>query len=522
MTNINKFFTVVIFIAVTLAILQPFLRTELHFHNLDVAYHYQMGKYLLHGEKPYVDFIDMNFPLIWYVSAVPALISDIVHYDREVLLLFILVCAALSFLIVKKNLYQEYGKSSLSTIMFLVTYLFAITNFWMYDLGQREYLFFVFYFPYLLNRTIEQSVTRDNTTNFLTGFIAVMGFMLKPYFVFIALVVEVVLFIRKKKILHYTSWLFRGILLGVMLAGGIILYHIEDYLHVVHYAKETYASQNAILGINPIQTILGHKLSYIIYLSVILLSISVLKKKGTIVHEIVTYVGVLSLVAAIAQSKGYDYHIKVGAAFALMSVIIACLNLLKDSTGHFVFKKHIWVYAIILLVLSRQVLSFSTLTKSYARSYEPTIVANRAFTLLENNKQCNSVYKLSTFAQPLYPAIMDCRIKDITEFNSFWFLGSFYTKEDYSNNRFSYHRHNEMGALESFFFKKVISTIVTKKPDLLVVAQPGNNFFFSVPNFDILQYYKQDERFVQFLADYEKIEHVDGHIWYRKKSLNKQ
>lgn len=519
--NTERISTILLFCALLLAFVLPMYRIYTGNHNLDVVYHYEMGKYLLEGQKPYIDFTDMNFPTIWYLSTIPAAISNIVGNESFTLLLCIIILTGVSFYFIQRIVYDNNVLIKTEKNFFLIVFLFVVSNFQANSYGQREHLFFVMYLPYILRRTFSINEKKYGLSDTAIGCMAITGIMLKPYFVFAAIIVEIILFIRRNNLSKLHIHLFAGMAIGCFVWGGILLYYIGDYLRVASYAASTYAGQNSILGFNPLEQIAIHKLSFIVYVSVLLFFIIFrIEKKTTVLHEVLTCTGVLLLVAAIVQMKGYDYHIRVGASFSIMSLYIATMLIMRNKSTMLAFAGKVSVYGLITILFAWQIMQGYSLNSETVGSREDVVVMKNAKKTLSENLECKTIYKLSTFAQPLYPSIIDYSIKDVTGFNSFWFLGSFYNNASYSAGDMIYHNTQTMNELEKFFFNKVIDDLLKHQPDLLIVSEPGNNFFFSVPNFDIFKYYSQDERFVSLFSEYHPIAQSDGHIWYKRNNIS--
>jgi len=499
---------------------QNFYRVFIHYHNLDVAFNYQMGKAILQGQKPYIDFIDFNFPIIWYISAIPASIAQYIHYDSAILAIFFIVLVSVSFYlchrIIKNG--KEWEKSK--AFMFLCIILFALTNFQLYDFGQREHLFCIMLLPYVLRRSIGNTALPSKFLEFTIGFLLMVGSSIKPYFLLVFVLVEFYFFLKRRETNKVSTSLVIGIMAGGIVTGSILIYHLSEYLVIASYAVSTYAGQNAILGVNPIAVILKHKISFIVYFSVLLLYPLRRVEQYKMLHEVLVVSALGLLLCAVIQMKGFDYHIKAGGTFAIISFAVAALRFGVSENKYFVKLRQVSFVLLCVIVLLRQLQTATALLIDNQDDYLPTAMSRRAERTLTSHGKIKTIFKLSTYSQPLYPPIMNTDIKDITGCNTLWYLGSFYNNENQSDTTIQYKKPTEMFGLEKMFFENIIHKLITQKPDLLIVAEPGNNFFFSVPNFDIFKYYSQDERFVSVFSEYHPIAQSDGHIWYKRNNIS--
>ena len=164
----------------------------------DVGMYLQCGKLLLDGQRIYVDFIDLNPPLIFFVSVIPALLSNVLKIP--LLVSGSITCSALSFiavlltgLVLRK--YEDEScrvKAPWSGPMLLA--IGCLSAFVMFCFGQREYLFMLVWLPYFFLR-ISRAHGNDYSKFFalVTGILAGIGLAYKPFFLLCPAVLEVVL-----------------------------------------------------------------------------------------------------------------------------------------------------------------------------------------------------------------------------------------------------------------------------------------------------------------------------------------
>lgn len=515
----RRFMYILVFGCICLSLVQPFIRTHVHYHNLDVAFNYHMATLMTEGQIPYRDFIDFNFPTIWYLSLIPAYISTFTHNDSVVLSLFLSLCTIISattcsYLISKSNFLSLTEKSLL-----LITLFFVFSTFQTYDFGQREHLFVLALSPFIFRQYFFTLQKKTPILDAFIGFITITGACIKPYFIFTLLGIETLSLLKQGR-LTYSRSMKLGLIIGITFWGTIGMYHAHDYLIIAEYARQTYAGQNTIIGVNPITVILTHQLSLLFYASIFLFII-LYKNKDTLFtfHSVWITASTLSFIWALVQMKGFDYHIKIASSFSVISLSIGFIRFFSLYARDTIIKKNAPVLLCTAIVL-RQCYTCSSLTESYADNYLPTRMSRHTDELLSKHKNAKTVFKVSTFSQPLYPAIIEHRVRDITGCNTLWYLGSFYRDKDSFASIHPYRSLHAMQTLERHFFNKVIHTITTKKPDIIIVADSNNNFFFSVSGFDINKYYLQDHSYSRMLSEnYGVISHAYGHTWYKKRSL---
>jgi hypothetical protein len=173
--------------------------------NHDSALYLDCGRYLLRGMRPYVDFADLNPPLIMYLSAAPAWAAELlpIHIVTAFNLCIWMAVVGSAWIAGRLLLDADLGFEPRDAgilrwvvVLFSAGLLFTTDSDW----GQREHLFILFYTPYFLCRWIRWEGGRvSGLPPIPLGIAAAVGAALKPHFVLIALVVEGLCVARKRR-----------------------------------------------------------------------------------------------------------------------------------------------------------------------------------------------------------------------------------------------------------------------------------------------------------------------------------
>jgi hypothetical protein len=125
----------------------------------DTAMYLQCGQLLWQGQLPYVDFLDLNPPLIMYISMIPALMSKLGGINLALagalftsflaLFAFMLTAGCAKFVFRRMTEEQKYQPALLATALFTPVVLNGLA---MFDFGQREHLYSLFLLPFFLLR----------------------------------------------------------------------------------------------------------------------------------------------------------------------------------------------------------------------------------------------------------------------------------------------------------------------------------------------------------------------------------
>ena len=170
--------------------------------NHDVALFLEIGDLLLDGYIPYVDYIEINLPLIHYINAIPAIISNILSINPIPILLIIVwlgTAVAISTILFIRDRLPINEAIPISALA-LGLALFTLLIFALGDFGQREHLFIVCFLPALLVRWMrarEQEVSL--WLALVAGLAASIGALLKPQFLIVVAASEIYWLMSKRK-----------------------------------------------------------------------------------------------------------------------------------------------------------------------------------------------------------------------------------------------------------------------------------------------------------------------------------
>jgi len=211
----------------------------------DCGVYVESGQLLLEGKRPYVDFIEINPPMIIYLNAVPALFAElagvhpVIAFNGFVFLLIAwstwecrrqLARADLDWIGLTPDLTAA-GLAALSLGLWF-TEPWAINDF-----AQREHLFALLWMPYAILRARRDADTAIHPLPAaLLGALAGIGANIKPYFLVTALVAELGLLLTRRS-------------LRSLLASESIAFAAVTALYVIHFALLPHDVRAAFFGI---------------------------------------------------------------------------------------------------------------------------------------------------------------------------------------------------------------------------------------------------------------------------------
>lgn len=199
MTKSLERLTIIAILVVSLIPLFIILQNPLGFHT-DVAYFIDPAQRILAGERPYVDFFNVNLLTIQYLYTIPVIIGRAFNVNpASVWLSLVYIQMLLSMYLsyrLAKPLFQD-NFQIMAWISPMAIAMISWASFFNKDFGQRELLFSLYLIPWfwLRYRTME-GVKSNHPIFFIIGFFVAMMTSIKPYFAFGIIGIELYLLLR--------------------------------------------------------------------------------------------------------------------------------------------------------------------------------------------------------------------------------------------------------------------------------------------------------------------------------------
>ncbi|MBX9668022.1 MAG: hypothetical protein K2X93_10405 [Candidatus Obscuribacterales bacterium] len=167
----------------------------------DPALHLQAAQVIVEGGIPYIDVVDCNPPLIWYLDTIPAYLSKVLEFPvTQAFNFFLTVIIAYSVAACIALLFTK-GKRSESWMF--IPFIIGLTmfNFFLkHDFGQREEIYVLFYIPLLVARWLswEGRGVKSKFWAWVIGIVGAMGICIKPYFIIPTALIELYFVLEKR------------------------------------------------------------------------------------------------------------------------------------------------------------------------------------------------------------------------------------------------------------------------------------------------------------------------------------
>jgi hypothetical protein len=488
-------------------------------YNHDIGWLLYSGGRLLDGDRLYVDLVDENPPLIFWLSAVPVAISRLVGpppiliFNLLVALLASISCA-ISYRVLRFG-WPSAPPTYHTTLIGLVAYLELIAP--GYDFGQRENLLFTLLVPYLFaaaSRAAGRPV--PNRAGLAIGLFAALGLALKAFFIVAWIAIELWIFVGSRE--RWRCAENAAIAAFHVVYLGLLLMITPEYLDVVAMSAQvlmayrTYSSLDLLL------------LSAVLHV-VCAAGLVALTRSNALDRELrrVLLVAALSLfVSALLQGTDWSYHYAPSNATAilLMSVTVLGLAFRTDSFWEALRPKLASLPLIVLVLLtSWSVVGAvrATLRVQERQQWEETTLIGALTSIVNEQAWRGPIWVMSSDVIPAFPLVNLSRARWSSRFCAIWLLPGLYTEEEKAAVPFRYREPQEMGELERYVIDTVIEDLRADMPSLIIVDGRRAKQAWGETDFEFLPYFTRDERFDAIFREYRRITDVGKFRVYKRR-----
>lgn len=172
--------------------------------DCDCAMYLRCGQLLLEGKLPYVDFVDINPPLIMYLNLIPAALAKVTSLPLLVafkcFFWFVTVIAWLTATAILKANKSHSDSRFFGPFIFSIALFDLMCGLWE-QFGQRDQLFAVWLFPFFLIRWLHSGALKVAAPfSILTGIAMGIAVCLRPQNVPVLVLLELFWLWRAKRI----------------------------------------------------------------------------------------------------------------------------------------------------------------------------------------------------------------------------------------------------------------------------------------------------------------------------------
>ncbi len=308
---------------------------NVHSLNVNSTWILYCAKEMLTGAVLYVDRIDINPPLIFIYSLIPAFFSNIFNISVGLIyIIFIFFITAISLLLIYTLLNNSIYKKNIRPIIYSLTFILTISV--SYNFGDREHLFIIFILPYTLLQIIPNSIKGKKLLLF--ALFAVLGFNLKPHFFLIFLTIILIKLFQTKRLIT----LFRVDFLIISFSALIYLLIIKTFFP--EYIDEIVPlTLNSYYLIESLQH-LSFKVEILFFILSVLLVLFIQKFKLSKEQLFLLIFAYIAFIIYILQGKSFSYQLIPFFVFSQCFMLFSFINLKEKEKLYFFFLTPLYIY----------------------------------------------------------------------------------------------------------------------------------------------------------------------------------
>jgi hypothetical protein len=230
--------------------------------NHDVTLFLEIGNRILDGQIPYVDFYEINFPTIQYLSAIYVLGSRVTGVNviivTQIMTWLLIGWSTLSiYFLTRKATDDVHLPYIIPTAIIVYSTALQIPRIGEPLFAQRGHIFLLLFMPFVMIRVQQWgiAINQENSgLRFMYGFIAAVGVAIKPYFAIAPIMIELY------GLSQHRDWrrLLRPEIYGFMLFAGLhLLYFLvfadirNGLLEILSFAQSGYVNYFSVNHPNP-------------------------------------------------------------------------------------------------------------------------------------------------------------------------------------------------------------------------------------------------------------------------------
>ena len=484
--------------------------------NHDVGSIVDATSRLYDGERLYVDMVDFNLPVIYWVCYPAIFLSRLTGMpETSASNLWFLTIIVFSIMLAWRVAERVLTPSELGVRrIFVLGLVWVLLPYSAYHFGQREHLAVAGLLPYLLAAAGRATGARLPVGLSLpTGLLAAAAFGLKPFFVPLWLMVEAYLYVVGKDTRAWKRTESLAVAMFLVMCAGWVAF-FTPYLAIVGLVKDVYGAYEA-----PIEVVweAGNPGFWLVaglfYLLVVL--------RGADIHLRRLMLAALCLFSysAMVQMKGWPYHWHPTRSLAWLCIMLALASLAAHGKSLAFALRFTSARATVILAL---VVAGATPLDTWRAISQPDLFSAQLVRTLSKEiaevKPGAKIMWLSSDVYPMFPSINYAGGRSIMRAFLFVLPNAYKDTPRLNGGPFPYHVPEDMKPYERMALEWVVADFEKGKPDIIVVDRRMNKQGFGLTSFDFEEYFNRDARFVAMMARYEKVS--DG-LWrtYRRKGL---
>lgn len=505
--------TSALILAVGFMIVLALLREVLFFPKMDMipnpdsSWLIYVAQRMADGQKPYIDFMETNPPLILWISLLPVWVGRFLHISPFMVFSFLVTLLNIASLVLVARTIRGRellgSKPVFGAVLLYIAFGFFLLSPAIY--GQREFLFISLVLPYLIKSLAGAGKERKKyISDFIIITMAAIGFAIKPFFLLLWGANEFHKAIQRRSlfsIFSFTNW-FIGL---AQVAYFAAIYHFTpEYINVIlptvlttYFAYETlWSSIFKIIGIVAGTTI------FLVWMA---------QPHGDF-RKVITRIVVWMMFCAmliVLQRKDWLNHLYPMVFMAGFVVVMVLLYLCE-----------IWRELELLIGRSRFAALCTSVVILLAAAYvdakfwyfiyqHPSVIHTKLLAEIDKRADGKYVYPLAFNMQSAFPVIALSKGVFRGSFYQLWPMSGIIIRQQQEI------KTPELTKAKQFFYDTLVRDFSNYPPELVWVDENVNlekiaDYDIEPENRNIIGILSQDVRFAILWQNYEKIGEIEG------------
>ncbi len=484
--------------------------------SADVSFYLYGTNRILDGARLYVDVVEVNPPMVFVIDVPAVLVSRWLHVsDITAYRIFVFAILTLSLSLSQGSLRllcRGSGAPSPALVNWLLIFaLFAVPG---EAFGQREHVMLALAIPYLLSACTWAGAQRQGKFAVLIGFLAGVGFALKPYFVLLWAAVELWLVLKRPpgRFLKPES-----LAVGATIAAYVLVVWLvtPDYFRLVRLLGPAYSRY---MSVSPLAALAIGEGSAVCLAA--LLAFVAFKRVGLAdpLTEGLTIGSAALLAAAALQRKGWWYHFYPSVA---MSLVLLGLLLTRVRTARLAVVTRVFAYVSVAAVLFVIGSSLTYLMRVIVDPYDERVTRYPAYreleTLVAQRAVGQPVMIWSFNIHSGFPLVPSVGAKWASRFPSMWLVPALYWDEMLQKRPPRFRPWGQRPEAERFVDSAMATDLRRHPPTLLITLAPSRDSSATAfARLDLRSYFAMDPRIGDMLSCYRLLRRVGVHDVYQR------
>lgn len=475
--------------------------------NTDAAFCLVVARRLLGGERLYVDVIETNPPLIFWMYKVPAYLNQYLGLrdDRLVgtFVAGVLVAScALAAAVLRSA--SRLGRPFKAAV--ICAFAAAVVIPFVQQVGQKEQIAVVLFFPYAL--AVAREIDGEPVglpLAIATAAFAAIGIAIKPFFLAPWIALEATAAATTGRWQRRTAWIIgvaqAGYGLAVVLANDAYASRMLPMVRAWYWAYGTsWTSVITMKAVGLMALAAGAACATWSFFP---------ETAGASDAVVFGASSIGWLVAAVSQSKGWYYHLLPALVFTTLAVEASGFVLLRSVRAPATLRRRqLGRTTAVAAILGLPVAWFAPMVVDASRQlvstlrnpYSPSVTALTRF--VAERAAGEPVYMMSTGMWPMFPVVNLSGATIPYRYHFLWPLPALYARADRST---PHGRAPERQApLENAFFNAVVDDLVARPPRILIVDRDPFQQAMNGVVFDHLAYFGQAPQFRALIQQYRR------------------